>query len=185
MELTKCVKIKLFLGLIILGLALPAGATVPGDMAAGVPMDQVISNGMAAGQSLEAVLSQAMDAGADPCSLERAAIALKLDLSRVIKFLSDKCAADPKWAGTCTPCSLMKCAVDSGVDAVEAANALMAAGATLDAVRQCLASVGYAGADTYAYSPVTPTVPSGVGPTFPGAGGGGGTPVTGPVSASM
>lgn len=175
----KNVKIKFFIGLMILGLALPAGATVQGDIAAGLPMAQVITNGLAAGQSIEAVINQAMDAGADPCSLVKAAIALQLDLSRIFKTLNDKCSADPKLAGTCTPCTLMKCAVDAGLDVVTAANAMMAAGAQLEVVRQCLASLGYANADTYAYGAV-PTVPSGIGPTFPGGGGGGGSVVVSP-----
>lgn len=34
----KNLKVKIFIGLIILGLALPAGATVQGDIAAGLPM---------------------------------------------------------------------------------------------------------------------------------------------------
>ena len=61
------------------------------------------------------------------------------------------------------------------MDMVEVANAMMAAGGQLDAVKSCLTSLGYADAGTYSYTPgAVPTAPSGVGPTFPGAGGGGG-----------
>jgi hypothetical protein len=112
-------------------------------------MAQVITNGLAAGQSIDAVINQTLDAGADPSALEKAAIALNLDLSLIFKALDDKCSADTKLAGTCTPCTLMKCAVEAGVDPVTAANAMMAARAQLEVVRQYLASLGYAGADSY------------------------------------
>lgn len=101
------------------------------------------------GRGIEAVINQAMDAEVDPCALVKAAIALNLDLSLIFKALIDICSTDPKLAGTCTPCTLMKVAVEAGVGPVTAANAMMAAGAQLEAVRQCLASLGYAGADTY------------------------------------
>ncbi|MGO9176548.1 MAG: hypothetical protein ACLQED_10475 [Desulfobaccales bacterium] len=41
-----------------------------------------------------------------------------------------------------------------GVDPVTAANAMMAAKAQMEVVRQCLASLGYAGADSYSYGVV-------------------------------
>jgi hypothetical protein len=67
----------------------PGHATVPGNITAGLPLGQVITNGLAASLSIEAILDQALQAGADPCSLVKAAIALKLDLSQVFKALSD------------------------------------------------------------------------------------------------
>lgn len=150
----------------------PGHATVPGDIKAGLPLSQVITNGLAAGMSLDAIMSQALQAGADVCALEKAAISLKIDLSQIFKTLSDVCAANqaanPNLAPSCTPCSLMNCAVAAGIDMVTAANAMMAGGGNLQQVRDCLASMGYPDAATYAYSPPGP--PMG---TFPGGGGGG------------
>src|SRR5208337_1441587 len=88
---------------------------------------------------------------------------------QIFKTLSDVCAANPNLAPTCTPCSLMNCAVAAGIDQVTAANAMMAAGGNLQQVKDCLASMGYPDADTYAYSPPGPP-----GPTFIPCGGGGG-----------
>jgi len=150
----------------------PGHATVPGDITAGLPLGQVITNGLAAGMSIKAILDQALQAGADPCSLVKAAIAQKLDLSQVFKALSDLCAANPNLAASCSPCALMRCAAAAGVDQVTDANAMMAAGGNLQQVRDCLAGMGYPNADTYAYSPPGP--PIGIGPTFPGPGGTGG-----------
>lgn len=166
----------------------PGFASVSGDIKSGLPMSQVISNGLASGMSLDAIMAQALAAGADVCSMEKAAIALKLDLPQVFKTLSDVCAANqaanPNAAASCTPCSLMQCAADAGIDPVTAANAMMAAGGNLDQVRDCLAGLGYPDAATYAYSPPGP--PSGIGPTFPGGGGGGpgGGPTPPPASPS-
>jgi hypothetical protein len=65
-------------------------------------------------------------------------------------------------------------AKEAGLDPVDIANAMMAVGGNLPGERW-LASIGYANADTYAYSPGgPPVVPTGIGSTFPGGGGGGG-----------
>jgi hypothetical protein len=155
--------------------ACPVGATVAGDLAAKLPLTQVITNGLAAGLTIEAVLDQALDAGATPEDLFKAALAQGADLTRLFKFFMDKSATDTKYKDTCTCCNLMKWAKEAGKDLVEIANAMMAAGGDLTKVRDCLASLGYPGADTYAYSPPgPPAIPVGVGPTFPGGGGGGG-----------
>jgi hypothetical protein len=71
---------------------------------------------------------------------------------------------------------IMAAALAAGVkDNVEIANAAMAAGANLKDVQAALASMGYAGADTYTYTPpAPPAAPPVSGPTFPGGGGGGG-----------
>ena len=162
----------------------PGHATVSGDINAGLPLSQVITNGLAAGMSLDAIMDQALQAGADVCSLEKAAIALKLDLPQIFRTLTDVCsanqAANPNVAPSCTPCALMNCAVTAGIDQVTAANAMMAAGGNLQQVKDCLASMGYPDADTYAYSPPGPP-----GPTFiPGGGGGGPGPHTFPPPVS-
>jgi hypothetical protein len=71
---------------------------------------------------------------------------------------------------------VMEAALAAGVkDKGEIANAAMAAGANLGAVRAALATMGYVGAATYAYTPPGPPGPGGPtgGPTFPGGGGGG------------
>jgi hypothetical protein len=71
---------------------------------------------------------------------------------------------------------IMTAALAAGVkDNVEIANAAMAAGADLKDVKATLASMGYAGADTYTYTPpAPPAAPPVSGPSFPGGGGGGG-----------
>ncbi len=155
------------------GLANSRGhATVSGDINAGLPLSQVITNGLAAGMSLDAIMDQALQAGADVCALEKAAIALKLELPQIFRTLTNVCsanqAANPNVAPSCTLCALMNCAVTAGIDQVTAANAMMAAGGDLQQVRDCLASLGYPDADTYAYSPPGPP-----GTNFPGGGGGG------------
>jgi hypothetical protein len=152
----------------------PCYATVAGDIKAGLPMTQVINNGLAAGMSIDAIMGQALEAGADPCSLVKAAVALKIDLAAVFKSLSDLCAAYPNLSVACSPCALMQCAVTAGVDMVTDANAMMAAGGNLQQVRDCLAGLGYPDAESFAYVPGPPIMPAGIGPTFPGGGGGGG-----------
>jgi hypothetical protein len=164
---------SLIIIILVLGVC-PVGATVAGDMAAKLPLEKVITNGLAAGLTIEAVLGQALDAGANPENLFKAAMAQGGDLSRTMKYFMDKCATDSKFKDTCASCNLMKWAKESGKDSVEIANAMMAAGADLQQVRECLASMGYTG--TYEYTPgAVPMVPAGIGPTFPGGGGGGGT----------
>ena len=91
---------------------------------------------------MEAILGQALDAGANPEKLFKAAVAQGADLSRLFKYFLDRCAADPKLKDTCGACALMKWAKESGKDAVEIANAMMAAGGDLQQVRDCLASMG-------------------------------------------
>jgi hypothetical protein len=153
---------------------MPAGATVPGDIAAGLPLERVFANGLGAGLTIEAIVTQALDAGAEYCPVIKAARAQRLDLSRVFKALLERKCLPPEIA--CASCDLMKCAVLAGYDMVEVANALMAAGAKLMEVRACLGGLGFAAADTYAYSgPGTP-VDSWGGPNFPGGGGGAASP---------
>jgi len=68
---------------------------------------------------------------------------------------------------------IMQAAAAAGVtDYVQLANAAMAAGANLQDVRAALASLGYPGADTYAYTPPAP--PAGPFTTFSGTSLGGG-----------
>jgi hypothetical protein len=169
--------------ILLLG-AWPVGATVSGDIAAGVPLNRVIANGLGAGLTIEAIIYQALDAGAAYCPLLKAALAQQVDIIRIFKVFMDKCSADPKLSKVCTTCNLMKCALEAGRDVVEVANAIMAAGGDLLQVRRCLASLGYPGAATYAYSPPEPPgPPAGVGPSFPGgSGGGGGGGVASPSS---
>src|SRR5665647_1787010 len=93
--------------ILLLG-AWPVGATVPGDISAGVPMDRVIANGLGAGLTLEATLGQALNAGANPEKLFKAAVAQGGDLSRLFKYFLDRCAADSKLKDTCGACALMK-----------------------------------------------------------------------------
>jgi hypothetical protein len=160
--------------IVVLG-AWPVGATVPGDIAAGVPLDRVIANGLGAGLTIEAVLNQALDAGAKPEALFKAALAQGTDLTKLIKYFLDKCATDPNLKQTCAECDLMKWAKEMGKDPVGIANAIMAAGGDLQKVKDCLASLGVPNAESYAYSPPgPPDIPVGVGPSFPGGGGGGG-----------
>ncbi|MCL4501561.1 MAG: hypothetical protein M1438_06850 [Deltaproteobacteria bacterium] len=162
-------------GVILLLGALPVWATVPGDVAAGLPADKIVANGLGAGMALEAIMTQALDAGAKAEAVFKAGIAQGADLSSLFKLFMDKLKYDPNFRGQCTICDLMKWAKEAGKDPVEIANAVMAAGGDLNDVRNCLASMGVPGAETYAYSPPGPPGgPSGVGPTFPGSGGGGG-----------
>ena len=178
----KLVKAAVMVAIILMlgGLAnSPGHATVSVDITAGLPLEKVIANGLAAGMSIDAILGQALEAGADPYALVKAAIALKLDLSLIFKAVNDKCSADPKLAGKCAPCLLMKCAADAGIDLKTVANAMMAAGGNLQQVRDCLAGLGYENAGAFAY-PEPAAIPPGVGPTFPGGGGGGGGGVVSP-----
>ena len=160
--------------ILVLG-AWPVGATVPGDIAAGLPLNSVVANGLGAGMTIGAIIGQALDAGANPEALFKAAIAQGADLSMVAKSFLDRAATDPRAGDIGTTDNMMKWAKEMGKDPVEIANAMMAAGANLDQVKRGLAAMGYVGADTYAYSPPgPPAVPAGVGPSFPGGGGGGG-----------
>lgn len=167
---------KLVLAIIILSLGAPgAGATVSGDVAAGLELSQVVANGLAAGLSVDSIMTQALEAGVDPGSLFKAAVG-QADLSQVIKFALDKGNTDANFSTVYGANNLMSLSVEAGKDPVMVANAMMAAGANLAQVRGALASVNYAGADTYAYSPPAPPgLPAGAaGATFPGGGGGGG-----------
>ena len=168
-KLVKVARVWLAVILMLAGLGiLPCHATVPGDMAAGLPLEKVIANGVAAGLDIDAIIVQAMDSGAELCPLVKAALAQGVSLSRLFGLLRDYCAdisakypkEDPR-CEACTVCSLMKCAVEAGIDRVEVANAMIAAGERLDQVRDCLGG--------YPYSP--PGMPAGIGPTFPGSGG--------------
>jgi hypothetical protein len=146
-------------------LARPAAASVPGDIGAGLPPEQVIANGIEAGLTLETILAQALEADAQPEEIVKAAVTLKLDLAQVFKALLDRGVELEL---------LMRAAVAAGVDVVETANAAMAAGAELEEVRRVLALLDYPGAETYTYTPPgPPTVLPLVAPAFPGVGGGG------------
>jgi hypothetical protein len=174
--------------ILVLG-AWPVGASVPGDIAAGLPLDRVVANGLGAGRTIEAIIDQALEAGAAYCPLLKAVLAQGVDLTRALKAFRDWCSADRELSAdrklmeVCDPCKLMRCAIEAGRDMVAVANAMIAAGADLDQVRGCLAGMGYAQADVYEYSPPEPlTVPSVTGPTFPSGGGGGSGEVGSPSS---
>ena len=160
--------------ILLLG-AWPVGATVSGDMAAGVPLVRVIANGLGAGLTIEAIVNQALDAGAAYCPLLKAALAQRVDMARVFRACIDRCSGDTKLSkeklrNECDPCNLMSCAVEAGRDMVEVADAMVAAGVNLARVKGCLAGMGYSGG----YNPPgPPAVPPGIGPTFPGGGAGG------------
>jgi hypothetical protein len=169
--------VKLAIILLLLNLwSLPCGASVAGDISAGLPYEKVIANGLAAGLTIETILAQAVDAGAEICPLIKAALAQGADMARIFKALADKAQADPRFVAECSPCLMMKCAVDAGRDVVEVANAMMAAEGELDQVRTCLAGLGYPGSETYTYTPPGP--PIGPNPTFPGGGGGVASPAS-------
>lgn len=154
---------------------LPAAAEVAGDIAAGLPLEQVITNAQAAGLTMDAIISQAVDAGANPQALFSAAVATGADLSQVFSAFMAKAATNPDLAAVATPAAMMNWAKDAGKDSLTVANSMMAAGGDLNVVRSFLSSVGYAGADTYTYTPPGPPPgPPVAGPTFPGGGGGGG-----------
>lgn len=152
--------------LLVVGLlARPGAASVPGDLAAGLPLEQVMTNGLEAGLTVETILDQALEAGVSPADIVQAAVALELNLARVFKALMDRGVAVEV---------LMRAAVAAGLDEVEAANTAMAAGAEMGEVRRALAALNYPGAETYTYRPPAPplALPS-VTPAFPGVGGGG------------
>lgn len=151
----------------------PLGAAVSRDLAAGLPVPETVANGLGGGLSLEAVMGQALEEGADPCELVKACLSQGADLARIFTFLLNRAPAGAALAPKCTACELLQCAVKAGLDRVEAANALMSAGAKLEDVRACLAGLGYANAETYTYSPPgPPAAPMALGPVFPGGGGG-------------
>lgn len=155
-------------------LVLPVGATVPGDIAAGLPLSKVITNGLGAGLTIEAIISQALAAGAQPKALFQAALTLGFELSRLFRIFLEQCLAAHQLSKICNPCVLMKWAVEAGKDMLEVANAMMAAGTKIDQVRICLANMGYPEAETYVYGPpAPPTYPLAIGPSFLGGGGGG------------
>jgi hypothetical protein len=134
----------------------------------------VVARGPVAGNVLETALAQALEEGADPCQLLKTALSQDADLARLFTFFLGRLGADPDFAGRCSPCLLLRCAVEAGKDAVEAANAMMSAGGKLAEVRSCLASTGFDGSETYTYTPPDPpAVTPGVIPMFLGNGGGG------------
>jgi len=165
--------VTFFLAVLVLGLwCLPAGASVQGDMAAGLPLAKVIDNGLKAGLSPEAVLDQALGAGADFCDLLRAGVAQKMDLNTIYRAFLKKYRGDPKMAGAYSPCTIIRCSVYAGKNLKEVAKAMVSAGATADEVRACLAEIGCADAESFAYTPSAPLAPPGP-VVFPGGGGGG------------
>jgi hypothetical protein len=158
-----------FGALILALLSLPAGASVQGDVKAGLPMAKVIDNGLKAGLSPEVVLDQALGAGAGFCDLLRAAVAKKMELTTIYRAFLKKYRSDPTVAGRYSPCTMIRCSVYAGKNLKEVAKAMVKAGATVDEVRACLAEIGCAEADAFAYTPYVPVPPTG--PTFPGGGG--------------
>ena len=168
-KLVKMARVWLAVILMLAGLGiLPCHATVSGDIAAGLSLEKVIANGLAAGLDIDTILIQTLDSGVELCPLIKAALRQGVDMTRLFSLLRDYCLDisakypkdDPRCLA-CTSCNMMKCAVEAGRDRMEVANAMMAAGESLDQVRGCLG--------VYTYSP--PGMPPGVGPTFPGSGG--------------
>jgi hypothetical protein len=157
--------------LVLVLLAIPAQASVSGDIASGLPLDKVFDNGLRAGLAMDTIIFQCLDSGVEPCPLLKAALARGLDLTRIFTLLTDYCRNtlgehskddpnycvnrkdDPNWCEACATCNLFKCAVDAGKDPVEVANAFMALGTDLDQVRACLRGLGFPGSETYAYTP--------------------------------
>jgi len=157
--------------LLILGLScLPAGATVKGDLAAGLPLDKVVANGLAAGTPLESIVSQSLDQGADSCALLKAILKqdlakYNLDFCKVFKAVSEACLAHPRSKGSSELCSLVKCAVEAGFECPEIGNCLVALTLAkpevwqMEQVRVCLDDIG-----------CTPPPPPATRAVFPGQG---------------
>lgn len=61
---------------LVIAVAANARADVAGDVAAGLPLSQVITNALNAGLSIQAAVAQAIQAGADPVAVVTAAVAI-------------------------------------------------------------------------------------------------------------
>ncbi len=173
--MTRVIFRRLGVAAVLVCLAAAGAATgqsvVPGDPAQRGALTQALSANLAAGPSLETILGQALEEGAEPCEQVKACLSQGAEPARVLAFLLNRAKAEAALAQTCAPCELMKCAVQTGLERVEAANALMSAGAGLEEVRACLSGLGFPEAETYTYSPPGPPAPPGLRwPDFPGQG---------------
>ncbi len=62
---------------------------------------------------LKDIIDQCLAAGVDPCALIKAAVIQGTNLEELVKAFMDKCLIDPELKQVCTPCVVMKCAVEA------------------------------------------------------------------------
>jgi FecR protein len=59
------------------------------------------------------IIDHCLAAGIDPCALIKAAVWQGVSLEEIVKAFLDKCLIDPELKEVCTPCVIMKCAVQA------------------------------------------------------------------------
>jgi len=147
------------------------------DIAAGVPVADVLNQAAGAGMTIDEMVTAAVSAGVDPATVAYTAIQEGYTAEAVVtSAIANGAELD----------NVVAAAITAGGDASAVASGATQAGASPDAVATSLANAGASTAPVYGYT--TPTGP-GDAATVPAApasvsGGGGATPSTQPASPS-
>jgi hypothetical protein len=149
-----------------------AHADVAGDIAAGLPMSQVIANALDAGLSIETVVAQSINAGADPATVVAAAIATRASAAAGIVNIA--VTLKPGSAVSILNAALGAPGVNPGFVITAVATAVSGNVDALNNLRSVALNDGIPPSTVDTAILVATTSPAGPAPGGPGAGGQGG-----------
>lgn len=77
------------------------------------PAMRFVSERLKKNLPLHQILAEALEARLDPCELVKAVILLGVDLPKLVADFQQVCKIDPEYERICTPCIILKCAVEA------------------------------------------------------------------------
>jgi hypothetical protein len=77
------------------------------------PAVQFVAEGLKKNLPLRQIVEEAMEKGLDPCEVIKALVLLGVDLEQIIINFQQVCSTDPEYEKICTPCLILKCALEA------------------------------------------------------------------------
>jgi hypothetical protein len=77
------------------------------------PAVQFVTESLKKNLPLRQIVEEGMESGLDPCELIKALVLLEVDLEQIVIHFQKVCAADPEFEKICTPCLILKCALEA------------------------------------------------------------------------
>ena len=77
------------------------------------PAMQFVSESLKKKLPLRQLVEEAMEKGLDPCEVIKALVLLGFDLEQIVINFQQVCTADPEFEKICTPCLILKCALEA------------------------------------------------------------------------
>lgn len=83
------------------------------DMMPDAPTVQFVSERLSQGMPLRQMVAEALAANHQPCNIIKASILYGIKVEELYGAFDQVCQADPKYKEICTPCIIMKCALEA------------------------------------------------------------------------